>query len=352
MKTFQYDQYKKRVWDNEVLSIVSAIHEYKGRQDLLLKQKTATLEKLMDAAKVQSTAASNEIEGIRTTGTRLRQLCAEKTTPQTRDEEEIYGYRYVLNEIHESFEYIPLTPNYILQLHKDLYRYSHKSIGGSYKNGQNQIVATDSEGRETILFTPLSAFETPEAMERLCDNYNKAIYAEDVDALLLIPIFIHDFLCIHPFNDGNGRLSRLLTTLLLCRSGYLVGRYISLESKIAGAKDQYYDALKNSQTGWHEDGDDPVPFIKFLLRTILASYRDLEEHLIIRDDKLQAIDQVREAISRITGIFSKKEIAELCPSIGRASIENSLTRLVKEHYIDRHGTGRSTFYTRHDAKRS
>ena len=352
MKTFNYDEYEKRAWDNEVLGIVSAIHEYRGKQDLFLKQKPATLEKLMKTAKVQSTAASNEIEGIRTSDTRLKQLFAEKTTPQTRDEEEIEGYRYVLNEIHESFEYIPLTPNYILQLHKDLYRYSHKSIGGSYKNGQNQIVSTNQKGREIILFTPLSAFETPAAMDRLCDTYNRAIYAENVDALLLIPIFIHDFLCIHPFNDGNGRLSRLLTTLLLFRSGYVVGRFASLESKIAGAKVQYYEALQDSQTGWHEGIDDPVPFIKYLLRTILSSYRDFEERVIVAEEKPQAIDQVRDAINRRIGKFSKSEIMEMCPAIGRASVENSLARLVEEQYVDRHGTGRSTYYTRHDARLS
>ena len=178
---------------------------------------------------MQSTESSNAIEGIRATSARLKQLVEEKTTPRNRDEEEIAGYRYVLDLIHENYEEIPITPNYILQLHRYFYRFIHKSIGGKYKNGQNQIVSVDADGEEHIIFTPLTPFETPAAVAAICEQYHQMIMSENVDLLVLIPIFIHDFLCIHPSNDGNGRMSRFLTTLLLYRAGYVVGRYVSIE---------------------------------------------------------------------------------------------------------------------------
>lgn len=258
MRSFNYAALKNKTWDNEVLGLVAQIHEYKGRQELYLKQKSAELDKLVEIAKIQSTEASNEIEGIRTTNTRLKQLVADKTTPRNRDEEEIMGYRDVLNTIHESYEYIPIRPNYILQLHRDLFQYSEKGIGGHFKNTQNYISATDANGREFVLFTLLPPYETPAAVDVICESYNRILDAKDVDALILIPVFIHDFLCIHPFNDGNGRMSRLLTTLLLYRCGYVVGKYISLESKIAKNKNLYYDALETCQHGWYENQEDPT----------------------------------------------------------------------------------------------
>jgi Fic family protein len=273
MRNFDYSELEKSLWDSEIIGLIAQIHEYKGRQELYLKQKPAELDRLIEIAKVQSTEASNEIEGIRTTNTRLLQLVKDKTTPRNRDEEEIMGYRDVLNTIHENYEYIPITSNYILQLHRDLYKYSHKSIGGTFKNSQNYISAIDANGREFVLFTPLPPYETPAAIKAICDSYNRIITAQDIDSLLLIPVFIHDFLCIHPFNDGNGRMSRLLTTLLLYRSGYVIGRYISLESKIAKNKNLYYDALEKCQKGWNENEEDPAPFIKYLLHTLCPPKR-------------------------------------------------------------------------------
>ncbi|MCM1363136.1 MAG: Fic family protein [Clostridiales bacterium] len=350
MRSFDYSTLKKRKWDSEVLGLVAQIHEYKGRQEIYLKQKPAELDRLIEIAKIQSTEASNEIEGIRTTNTRLKQLVTDKTTPHNRDEEEIMGYRDVLNTIHENFEYIPIRPNYILQLHRDLYQYSHKSIGGTFKNTQNYISAVDSEGREFVLFTPLAPYETPPEIEEICESYNRIINTQEVDALLLIPVFIHDFLCVHPFNDGNGRMSRLLTTLLLYRSGYVIGRYISLESKIAKNKDIYYDVLQECQNGWNEGMDDPTPFIKYLLQTILSAYRDFEERIDLVSEKLPAIEMVRRAVYNKIGKFTKSEIMELCPTLSKASIESSIKQLVEKGLLVKHGSGRTTFYTRNDAQ--
>lgn len=349
MREFNYSKYKDYKWDSEILSLVSGIHEYRGKQELYLTQKPAVLDKLVDVAKVQSTESSNAIEGIFTSNTRLNQLMQSKTTPKNRDEEEIAGYRFVLDMIHESYEYIPISSNYILQLHQNLYRFTNRSIGGHFKNSDNHIVARDGNGGEHIIFEPLSPLETPIAIDRICEEFNRVSATEEVDTLLLIPIFIHDFLCVHPFNDGNGRMSRLLTTLLLYRAGYVVGRYVSLEKKIADLKDLYYDSLNMSQNGWHEGEDDPTPFIKYILKTIIAAYKDFEERIEIIDIKEPAIEQVRAAVYKKIGKFTKSEIMEMCPKLGRASVENSLTALVNEDVLERRGRGRGTYYVRKDA---
>ncbi len=348
MRIFDYSRLKGRTWDSELLGLVAQLHEYKGRQEMYLRQKPADLDRLIEIAKIQSTEASNEIEGIRTTNTRLKQLVQDKTTPHNRDEQEIMGYRDVLNTIHENYEYIPVRSSYILQLHRDLYRYSEKSIGGQFKNSQNFISAVDANGRAFILFEPLPPYETPAAIDSICENYNRVSAAQEIDDLILIPVFIHDLLCIHPFNDGNGRMSRLLTTLLLYRAGYVIGRYISLESKIAQNKDLYYATLEQCQTGWHENQEDPTPFIKYLLRIILAAYRDFEERIDIVGGRQNAAAIVRRAVSGRIGKFTKSELLELCPTISRTSVEGALRQLIKEGAISRHGSGRATFYTRND----
>lgn len=345
MRSFNYSALKDKKWDNEIVSYVSLIHEHKAKQEIFLKQKPQELEKLIEIAKVQSTEFSNEIEGIRTTNTRLKQLVSEKTTPRNRDEEEIVGYRDVLNIIHENYEFIPITTNYILQLHKILYSHSAKAIGGSFKNVQNYISGTDANGKTYTIFTPMSPFETPLAMENICNEFNKAIVEGEVDPLILIPIFIHDFLCIHPFLDGNGRMSRLLTTLLLYRCGYLVGKYISLEAKISKNKNSYYEALEQSQKDWSIGKDNPESFIKYLLGTIVAAYRDFEDRVDIVSDRVSALDMVKKAISNLIGKFTKTQIAELCPSLSVKSIESSLKKLADENVIEKHGSGKNTFYT-------
>ena len=172
----------------------------------------------------------------------------------------------------------------------------------------------------------------------------------EIDALLLTPVFIHDFLCIHPFNDGNGRMSRLLTTLLLYKSGYVIGKYISLESKIAKNENLYYDALEACQRGWYENQEDPAPFIKYLLRTILAAYRDFEDRVDLVSEKLPAVEVVRRAVYGKIGKFTKRDIMELCPTIGKTSVENSIKQLVDRGVLVKHGSGRSTYYTRSDAE--
>ena len=346
MRDFNYGKLRNIKWDNEVLGLVAQIHEYKGMQTLFLKQKPATLEKLVEIAKIQSTESSNKIEGIVTTATRIKQLCDQKTTPKNRDEEEISGYRDALSLIHESYEYIPIRSSYILQLHQVLYRYSQRGIGGRFKNTQNYITEIKESGEQIVRFMPLDPFETPTAIEKMCESFNRETDACEIDPLILIPAFIVDFLCVHPFNDGNGRMSRLLTTLLLYRAGYVVGKYVSLESKIEKTKESYYKALEKSDINWNNGENDLTPFIKYILGTVLSAYRDFEQRVILVEEKFSAIDLVRNAVNNTIGKFTKSDIMELVPSVGKTSIENSLKILVEEGVIGRDGKGKATFYFR------
>lgn len=346
MRDFNYSKLRNIKWDNEVLGLVAQIHEYKGKQALFLKQKPATLEKLVEIAKIQSTEASNKIEGIVTTAVRIKQLCDQKTMPRNRDEEEISGYRDALSLIHESYEYIPIKSSYILQLHQVLYRYSQRGIGGRFKNTQNYITEIKESGEQIVRFMPLDPFETPTAIEKMCENFNRETDACEIDPLILIPAFIVDFLCVHPFNDGNGRMSRLLTTLLLYRAGYVVGKYVSLESKIEKTKESYYKALEKSDINWNREENDLTPFIKYILGTVLAAYRDFEQRVILVEDKSSAIDLVRNAVNNTIGKFTKSDIMELVPSVGKTSVENSLKILIEEGVIGRGGKGKATFYFR------
>lgn len=346
MRDFHYAAIREQKWDSEILGLIAAIYKEAGKQEMYLKQRPEELEKLVEIAKVQSTEASNAIEGIVTTSTRIRQLVEEKTAPRNRDEQEIAGYRDALNIIHENFDAIPITRNYILQLHKVLYSHMNNPMAGQTKSVQNYISATDPNGHTETLFTPLAPFETPEALERICDEYNRVIGNMEAEPLIVIPIFIHDFLCIHPFNDGNGRMSRLLTTLLLYRNGFYVGKYISLEAKIAKNKDLYYAALRQAQEGWHEGTEDAVPFIKYLLGIILSAYRDFEERFSLVEQKKPALETVRQATLNKIGRFSKRDIRELCPALSVSSIEGALRKLVASGELKREGNGKSTCYYR------
>lgn len=346
MRSFHYADLKNQKWDSDVLSLVAAIYRHAGKQELSLKQRPYQLEKLVEIAKIQSTEASNAIEGIVTTSTRIRQLVEEKTTPRNRDEQEIAGYRDVLNLIHDNFDAIPISQNFILQLHKMMYSHLNNPLAGKTKNVQNFISATYPDGHSEILFTPLAPYETPDALNAICSEYNRVIGNFEIEPLIVIPIFIHDFLCIHPFNDGNGRMSRLLTTLLLYRSGFQIGKYISLEAKIANSKDLYYDSLNRSQAGWHEGSEDALPFIKYLLGTILAAYKDFDERFSLVEDKLSAYEMVKRAVESKIGQFKKQDIRDQCPSLSISSIEGALRQLVKQGDLKRDGSGRATYYIR------
>lgn len=346
MRDFNYSAIRALKWDSDILGLIAAIYKEAGKQELYLRQCPEELEKLVEIAKVQSTEASNAIEGIVTTNTRIRQLVEEKTTPKNRDEQEIAGYRDVLNIIHGNFDAIPITKNYILQLHKILYSHMNNPAAGRTKTVQNYISVTYPDGHVETLFTPLAPYETPEALDRICEEYNRVIGNLELEPLIAIPVFIHDFLCIHPFNDGNGRMSRLLTTLLLYRNGFYVGKYISLEAMIAKNKDLYYNALAESQSGWHEGKENVVPFIKYILGTILAAYKAFEDRVALVETRLPALEMVRRASMNKVGRFNKQDMRELCPTLSDSSIEGSLRKLVAAGELKREGKGKNTRYFR------
>lgn len=331
----------------EVVSLLTRLHECRGRQELFIEAEPDILTALVEVAKIQSTGASNRIEGIYTTDDRLNALVQDKVKPRNRNEEEISGYRDVLTTIHESYEYIAPRPNNILQLHRDLYSFSSSSVGGTYKNSDNIIAEKQSDGTDTVRFRPVPAFQTTDAMQALCDRFNDAIEAGTYDPLLLIPMFILDFLCIHPFNDGNGRMSRLLTLLLLYRAGFIVGKYISIEMLIEKSKDSYYEALQASSHDWHEGDNDYLPFLKYMLGIIVKAYNEFEnrvEHL--RHRKMSKADRIKDLIDRTPGKISKKDIAQTCPDISVTTIERTLAELLTSGYIEKVGSGRSSAYVK------
>ena len=302
---------------------------------------------LLAVALIQSTGASNRIEGIFTSDKRLEELVNQKSEPRNRSEQEIAGYREVLATIHESYEYVVPRPNIILQLYRDLYSYSQGAIGGSYKNSDNVIAEIDAEGNQKARFIPVPAFQTAEAMDELCSRFLEAWEADHMDKLVLIPMFILDFLCIHPFNDGNGRMSRLLTLLLFYKAGYIVGKYVSMEMLIEKTKETYYEALQASSAGWHENENNYAPFVKYYLGIVLKAYNEFEnrvEHL--KNRTLSKPDRIKAMIDQKVGKITKKEIMELCPDISKVTVERTLTELVKSGYIAKVGAGPSTGYVR------
>lgn len=349
MRAFDYSKLKERTWDNEILAYVAQIHEYKGKQEGYAQQKPVELQRLVEIARIQSTESSNRIEGIVTTNARLKQLVQDKTTPGNRAEAEILGYRNALNIIHESYEAISIRSNYILQLHGELLKHTAFSYAGKFKTTPNEIDMVLESGEKVVLFRPLEPYETPEAVERLCDAYDRAFRDGTVDPLILIPCFILDFLCIHPFNDGNGRMSRLLTLLLLYRSGYMVGQYISIEKAIADSKESYYDVLQQADQRWQEGENDPKPFIRYMLAIILSCYRELESRMRLSGQigkKSTAYDIVKMYVQGTLGKFSKQDALEACPGLGSSSVESALKKLVEEGAIIRTGAGRKTKYMR------
>lgn len=345
MRQFDYKKEYAKLLTPDVVALLAAIHEYKGKEDAITETKRDTLNQLVDLAKIQSTEASNRIEGIITTADRLKKIVRDKTMPKTRSEKEIAGYRDVLATVHESHDYIPPRPSMILQLHRDLYKFTGKSIGGSYKNSDNVIAEELPDGTKRVRFRPIPAWETPEAMDRLCSAFEEAVNGAEMDPLLLIPMFVLDFLCIHPFNDGNGRMSRLLTLLLLYRAGYTVGKYISIEKIISDSKETYYEALQDSSFDWHEGKNDYAHFVRYMLGVVVAAYRKFESRAaLIVDNDYSKPDRVREVIKGRIGPITKSEIMEECPDVSQITVQRALSDLLKRELIVKLGGGRYTKY--------
>ena len=347
MRIFDYAIIPAELMNHELMNLVSAIHEYRGKQELFIEAKPDVLQAMLEIAKIQSTGASNRIEGIYTSEERLAALVKSKAEPRNRSEQEIAGYREVLSMIHDSYDYMVPRTNVILQLHRDLYQFSPASSGGSFKNSDNVIVEIDSSGQSRLRFQPLSAFETPDAVERLTNTFVEAVRTEKYDPLLLVPLFILDFLCIHPFNDGNGRMSRLLTLLLLYRSGYIVGKYISVEMIIEKTKETYYEVLQESSADWYEGKNAYLPFVKYYLEVILSAYKEFSARVqLMQDRSLSKPERIRRLFANTLLKLSKRLILEKCPDISASTVEATLAALLKEGYIIKIGAGKTTAYIR------
>lgn len=345
MRNYSYKNKWQKLLTPEVVSLLTQIHEHKGEQTLFIEAKADTLTQLVEVAKIQSTEASNKIEGIYTSDDRLKSLVCNKTTPRTRNEQEIAGYRDVLSTIHESHDFIPVKPSIILQLHRDLYKFSGKSIGGRYKGADNVIAEEDTKGNRRVRFNPVPALETPMAIDEICTAFDEEVALSEADPLLIIPMFILDFLCIHPFNDGNGRMSRLLTLLLLYRSGYIVGKYISIEKMIEETKETYYEALGNSSVNWHEDKSDYIPFVQYTLGVIVAAYREFSSRVkLLATGNMSKPERIREVIKGTLGKITKTEIMKKCPDISQVTVQRALGELVTSGEILKIGGGRYTAY--------
>ena len=346
MRQFDYRKKWEKLLTPKTVSYLAQIHEFKGEQTLFIEAQKDTLTQLVKIARIQSTGASNKIEGIYTSDERLKALVQDSTRPRTRNEREIAGYRDVLNTIHESYDYIPLKPSMILQLHRDLFKFEGYDIGGKYKAADNIIEEEDDKGNKFVRFQPMPAWETPEAMDILCDAFDTALATEQIDPLLLIPMFVLDFLCVHPFNDGNGRMSRLLTLLLMHRSGYIVGKYISIEKLIEKTKEEYYESLQQSSFGWYEEQNDYEPFVHYMLGIIVAAYREFSSRVrLLTTEKMSKSERVREIIRGTVGTITKSEILERCPDISQMTVQRALAELLETEQIVKIGGGRYTKYT-------
>ncbi len=345
------EAYNEVITNSNIISLISKIHEYKGKQEYLIVTKKDTLETLLKVAKVESTSSSNKIEGIYTTDKRIEEIVTRKIEPKNRNEEEIAGYRDVLTLIHENYEYIDINKNIILQLHRDLYKYTGYSYGGKFKNSQNYIEETDNLGNKRIRFMPISPVETPIAVESLCQSYNEIINNESYDPLILIPIFILDFLSIHPFNDGNGRISRLLTLLLLYKTNYMIGKYISIEKIIEDTKDSYYEVLEKSSINWHDNQNDYSYFIEYYLGVLLNAYKELDSRVnIIQNQKLLAYDRIINVFKENIIPIDKAFIMNNLPDLSETTIERNLNILLKENKITKLVGGRYTKYKWNSSK--
>ena len=347
MRIFDYPNTLQRWFTPQISNLLGALHECRGKQALFLRATPDILDTMLELAKVQSIVSSNRIEGISTTDTRIRALAKESVAPKNRAEEEIAGYRDVLATIHESHDSIPLTPNVILQLHRDLCAHLGPGIGGHWKTSDNVISEIDAAGNRFVRFRPLPAFETPGAVEALCQAANAAVADRTFDPLFILCLFVLDFVSIHPFDDGNGRMSRLLTLLLFYRTGYVAGKYVSLEKLVEDSKESYYETLRASSEGWLEGQNDPTPFVRYLLGIFLKAYSVFEARVSdgLRE-KATKIERIRLLFDRTSVPLSKRQILEACPGVSTITIERALKSLLASGYIRKLGGGPATSYAK------
>jgi Fic family protein len=330
----------------EQLTILRTLGEYQGKQELYFKQSPEILKGLQQVAIIESSESSNRLEGITAPHDRIAELITHNTTPKDRSEQEIAGYRDALNLIHQSAKHMSFSLNVILQLHSWLYRYL-PTPGGQWKTTDNEITEIHPDGRKRIRFIPSNAFETPSAMENLIKGYETSIHKWNIEPLIVIPVTILDFLCIHPFRDGNGRTARLLTLLLLYHFEYQVGRYISLERIFEESKESYYETLEKSSQGWHDARHNVMPWVTYFWGVLLRAYKEFEGRVgTLITGKGSKAHHIRLTIENMIGPFSISDIERACPSVSRDTIRLVLRQLRDEKIIVSEGKGRGAKWIR------
>lgn len=319
---------------NHLIGQLTAVYELKGKEKLYQLQAPEVLAVLQSRAIIESTESSNRIEGVVASPERVRQIVGQGAAPSNRSEAEIAGYRDVLGYIHASHQFIPVTPNIILQLHRDMFKYT-SARAGAWKPVDNTIEAT--------IFRPLPAFATPAAMNDLCSDFAEAAAAGSADPLLTTAAFALDFLCIHPFLDGNGRLARLLTTLLFYKAGFTVPRYVGVERLVENTKASYYESLRASSEAWHEGRHSLIPWWEYFLGITLAAYQQLDQKLGGGELPSKA-DRVRSAVQVMPPVFSKAELIAICPDISERTVKRVLDELRAARTIEVAQRGRNAMW--------
>jgi Fic family protein len=342
MRSFEHGYLLETAIPHSLAMTLRGLGEFRGRQVLYAEQSPEVLETLRRVAMIQSVESSNRIEGITVLPERLSELVVHKTTPRDRPEQEVAGYREVLADIHLHHTSLQLSTKLVLEWHRSMYRYTGEKRG-EWKTRDNAIVEVRPDGRQVVRFRPASALVTAEFMQHLVDLFDQSLSEGKTDPLLLIASFVLDFECIHPFMDGNGRIGRLLTLLLLYHAGYEVGRYISLERIVEESKETYYEALRKSSKGWHQARHDLRPWWEYFLGMLTAAYNEFEARVgTIASARGAKREMVRRAIDRLPDPFTIADLRRACPGVSPRTLKRALTESAKSRRIKRLGAGPGT----------
>lgn len=347
MRKFDYSFLANGLLPANLINLTGVIYSLKTGAEIRKDEYEKIFIELEKIAKVQSVKSSNAIEGIVTSDERIKEIVNQSSRPLNHNEFEIAGYRDALNQIHLNYADIEFNENTILKLHEIMMSYSGYEYGGKYKIDDNLIIEEDIDGNRKVRFKPVSAKETPKAMEQLVLAYMDASSNSNINQLLLIPCVILDFLCIHPFKDGNGRMSRLLSLLLLYKKGFDAGKYVSFEEQINNNKGYYYEALKESSTDWDTNENTYVPFIQNFLSTLYMCYKELDKRFnVVNSNKITKKARIEATVLNSLTAISKAEICSVLPDVSPTTVEAVLGTMVREGKIQIIGRGKNTRYIR------
>ena len=347
MHKFDYSFLNNGLLPSQLVNITASISSLRTAAQFRKNDCQKVFTELEKIARIQSVKSSNEIEGIVTTDERIVQIVQQNSAPLNHNEQEILGYRDALNIIHTGHQNLQFNENSVLSLHRTMLSATDYNFAGKYKNDDNVILEIDALGNKKVRFAPVSANETKTAMEQLFLAFMEAVSDTNINALLLIPCVILDFLCIHPFKDGNGRMSRLLSLLLLYKNGFDVGKYISFEEQINKNKDWYYQVLKESSENWHDSTNNYFPFMQNFLATLYECYKELDRRFaVVNSNKITKTTRIENTVLNSLLPISKADICRLLPDISPTTVEAVLGKMVKSGIITTIGKGRGTKYIR------